>query len=186
MRHCLFNRKFLNPFPLPASLFQVNITQQADGSGIYVFGEPAYSYVHFQEQNDEDDENQVAGQGNHLQQKSSPGIACTRYRLEENKSGTLEEVAGAEHPKRRDGGIYQVGHVGVDTEHIRRQTGYQQDDRPDNAGAEPYVLPDGRHDIACFSGSEQVADQSATGGGKSRNGHERYARHVAYDVGDGQ
>lgn len=67
MRHCLFNRKSLNSFPLPASLFQVNITQQSDGSGIYVFGEPAYGYVHFQNQDDEDDENQVAGQGNHLQ-----------------------------------------------------------------------------------------------------------------------
>ena len=65
--------------------------------------------------------------------------------------------------------------VQSDAEHIRRQTGYQQNNGPDNAGAESHVLPDGGHDIAGFSAANQVADQGAAGGGKGCDGHERDA-----------
>lgn len=160
---------------MPASLFQIEIAQQADGSGIYVFGKPAYGYIHFQKKDDRDDEDQVAGQGYYLQQEGRAGITRTGYGLEENESGALEEVAGAEYPEGRDGSFYQVGHVGIDAEHIRRQTGCQQNNGPDNAGAEPYVLSDGGHDVARFSAPNQVTDQGTAGGSKSRDGHERDA-----------
>lgn len=109
----------LNLFPLPASLFQIEIAQQADGSGIYVFGKPAYGYIHFQKKDDRDDEDQVAGQGYYLQQEGRAGVTRAGYGLEENESGTLEEVAGAEYPEGWDGSFYQIGHVGIDVEHIR-------------------------------------------------------------------
>ena len=165
----------LNLFPLPTSLFQIEIAQQADGSGIYMLGKPADGYVHFQEEDDRDNENQVTGQGYHLHQEGGTGVARAGYGLEEDESRTLEKIAGAEYPERGDGGFYQVGHVGIDAEHIRRQTGYQQDDGPDNAGAEPYVLSDGGHDVARFSAANQVADQGTAGGGKGCDGHERDA-----------
>ena len=159
--------------PLPASLFQIEIAQQTDGSGIHVFSEPAYGYIHFQKKNDRDNKNQVAGQGYYLQQEGRAGVTRTGYGLEENESGALEEIAGAEYPEGRDGSFYQVGHVGIDAEYIRRQTGYQQNNGPDNAGAEPYVLSDGGHDVARFSAPNQVTDQGTAGGSKSRDGHER-------------
>ena len=93
----------LNLFPLPASLFQIEIAQQADGSGIHVFSEPAYGYIHFQKKDDRDNKNQVAGQGYYLQQEGRAGVTCTGYGLEENESGALEEIAGAEYPEGRDG-----------------------------------------------------------------------------------
>ena len=87
----------------------------------------------------------------------------------------MEEVAGAEYQRVGTAASTEIGHVGIDVEHIRRQTGYQQNNGPDNAGAELYVLPDGGHDIAGFSAANQVADQGTAGGGKGRDGHERDA-----------
>ena len=81
----------LNLFPLPASLFQIEIAQQTDGSGIHVFSEPACGYIHFQKKDDRDNKNQVAGQGYYLQQEGRAGVTCTGYGLEENESGALEE-----------------------------------------------------------------------------------------------
>lgn len=140
-----------------------------------MFGKPAYGYIHFQKKNDRDNKNQVARQGYNFQQEGRAGITRTGYGLEENESGALEEVAGAEYPEGWDGSFYQIGHVGIDVEHIRRQTGYQQNNGPDNAGAEPYVLSDGGHDVARFSAPNQVTDQGTAGGSKGRNGHERDA-----------
>ena len=85
----------LNLFPLPASLFQIEITQQADSSGIHVFGKPAYGYIHFQKKNDRDDEDQVAGQGYNFQQEGRAGVTCTGYGLEENESESTQRVGTA-------------------------------------------------------------------------------------------
>ena len=86
----------LNLFPLPASLFQIEIAQQADGSGIHVFSEPAYGYIHFQKKDDRDNKNQVAGQGYYLQQEGRAGVTGSAYGLGGDESGGLEERAAAE------------------------------------------------------------------------------------------
>ena len=64
-----------------------------------MLGKPAYGYIHFQKKNDRNDEDQVAGQGYNFQQEGRAGVTCTGYGLEENESGALEEVAGAEYPR---------------------------------------------------------------------------------------
>ncbi len=103
---------YLSVLPVPA--LEVCPAESEQEDGIDCLGSPAEGYVEPQIEDDVGDVADVDDQCAKLQREGRARVARARDGLEVDVGGHQKEVGGTHYPQGVDGGLLQIGHVGVD------------------------------------------------------------------------
>ena len=174
-------------FPLcPVAPVHVQAAKQEDEGGVDHLRRPAQRHVEAQEEDDVGDVGHVDNQHRQFQAEGGACVARARNRLEVDVGRYQQQVGGTHHPQRGDGGLSQVGHVGIDAEYPVGEETEQCGQGQNQQVGQADVLADGGAHAVGMPRPDEVTHQRAASGGEGHHHHEQDAADASDDVGHGQ